>query len=151
MEVDFRGTLRAMSQAAETTPSIDVVDESFIRVRRDVVAEVVAERWNRWWPGLRLQVYMDRGVEGMRWTVSGDLVGSSEIWLEEHEPGVIVHYYLRADPTVPGTTTTPRVVASTRRAQAQVAALRQRHVVAWKRVVWSLKDELETDARPHRQ
>ncbi len=151
MEVGFRGTLRAMSQAAETNPSIDVVDESFIRVRRDVVAAVVAERWTRWWPGLRLQVYMDRGVEGMRWTVSGDLVGSSEIWLEEHEPGVIVHYYLRADPTVPGSTTTPRVVANTRRAQAQVASLRQRHVLAWKQVVWSLKDELETDARSYRQ
>jgi hypothetical protein len=140
-----------MVQTGESTPSIDVVDESFIRVPRELVAAVVADRWGRWWPGLRLQVYMDRGLEGMRWTVSGDLVGSSEIWLEEHEPGVIIHYYLRADPTVPGTTTTPRSVASTRRAQAQVAALRQRHVVAWKRVVWSLKDELETDARSYRQ
>ena len=131
-------------------PSIDIVDESYIRVRRDVVAAVVAERWPSWWPGLTLQVYMDRGLEGMRWTVAGDLVGSSEIWLEEHDPGVIVHYYLRADPTVPGSMTTSRQIGNTRRAQAQVAAIRQRHVVAWKRVIWAVKDELEIDARSHR-
>lgn len=131
-------------------PSIDVVDQSFIRVRRDVVAAVVVERWRGWWPGLTLQVYMDRGLEGMRWTVSGQMVGSAEIWLEEQPPGVIVHHFLRAEPTVPGTTTTPRPIANSRRARAQVQALQRRHVLAWKRVVWALKDELETDARPYR-
>lgn len=132
------------------SPSIDVVDESFIRVPRDVVAAVVAKRWQSWWVSLSLQPYMDRGVEGMRWTVSGDMVGSSEIWLEEHPPGVIVHYYLRADPTVPGSPTTPRAVARTRRARSQVDSLRRRHVLAWKQIVWALKDELEADARSYR-
>ncbi|MEY2990221.1 MAG: hypothetical protein RLZZ163_1137 [Actinomycetota bacterium] len=132
-------------------PSIDVVDEAFIRVRRETVAAVVAERWDRWWSGLALQVYMDRGLEGMRWTVTGDMVGSSEIWLEEHPPGVIVHYYLRAEPTVPGTSATARPAASTRRARAQVETLQRRHVLAWKRIVWALKDELEADARTYRQ
>jgi len=134
----------------DPVPSIDIVDESFVRIRRDVMAAVVAERWSTWWPGLTLQVYMDRGVEGMRWTVAGDLVGSSEIWLEEHDPGVIVHYYLRADPTVPGSASTVRRFGNTRRAQAQVASIRQRHVVAWKQVIWAVKDELEPDARSHR-
>lgn len=138
------------SEAAEG-PSIDVVDESFIRVRRDVVAAVVAERWQQWWSALSLQVYMDRGVEGMRWTVAGEMVGSAEIWLEEHPPGVIVHYYLRAEPTVPGTTTTARSAATTRRSQSQVEAMQRRHVVAWKRIVWALKDELEADARSYSQ
>lgn len=132
-------------------PSIDVVDESFIRVQRTVLAQVVAERWHTWWPELRMEIYMDRGAEGLRWTVAGDFVGSSEIWLEEHPPGVIVHYYLRAEPTVPGSSTTARTVTSTRRARAQVADLQRRHVVAWKKVVWSLKDELEADARSYRQ
>jgi hypothetical protein len=132
-------------------PSIDVVDEAFIRVRRETVAAVVAERWDRWWSGLILQVYMDRGLEGMRWTVTGDMVGSSEIWLEEHPPGVIVHYYLRAEPTVPGTSATARPPAATRRARARVETLQRRHVLAWKRIVWALKDELEADARPHSQ
>ena len=131
-------------------PTIDVVDQSFIRVRRDVVAAVVAERWHSWWPGLTLQVYMDRGLEGIRWTVSGQMVGSAEIWLQEQPPGVLVHHFLRGEPTVPGTTATPRPVATSRRARAQVEALQRRHVLAWKRVVWALKDELEADARPYR-
>lgn len=132
-------------------PTIDVVDESFIRVERAVLAREVARRWTTWWPGLHLQIYMDRGIEGMRWTVAGEMVGSSEIWLEEHAPGVIVHYYLRAEPTVPGSATTPRPLDGTRRARARVAAMRQRHVLAWKQVVWSMKDELEADAHPYRQ
>ena len=110
-----------------------------------------SSRPSTWWPGLHLQIYMDRGIEGMRWTVAGEMVGSSEIWLEEHAPGVIVHYYLRAEPTVPGSATTPRPLDGTRRARARVAAMRQRHVLAWKQVVWSMKDELEADAHPYRQ
>jgi hypothetical protein len=132
-------------------PSIDIVDESFIAVDRAVVAREVARRWPHWWPGLRLEVYMDRGAEGMRWTVAGDFVGSSEIWLEAHTPGVIVHYYLRAEPTVPGSSTTPRPRANTRRARSQVEGLRRRHVLAWKQVVWAMKDELEADAHAYRQ
>lgn len=131
-------------------PTIDIVDESFIAVRRPIVAGEVARRWESWWPDLNVQVYMDRGDEGLRWTVAGRLVGSSELWLEEHPPGVIVHYYLRAEPTVPGSATTPRTIANTRRARAQVEALRRRHVLAWKQVVWALKDELEADAHSHR-
>lgn len=131
-------------------PTIDVVDESFIRVERAVLAREVARRWTTWWPGLHLQIYMDRGIEGMRWTVAGEMVGSSEIWLEEHAPGVIVHYYLRAEPTVPGSSTTPRPAARNRRALRQVADIRRRHVLAWKSVVWALKDELEADANTRR-
>ena len=131
-------------------PSIDIVDESFIRVDRTIVAREVALRWPSWWSNLSLQVYMDRGSEGIRWTVTGDVVGSSEIWLEEHPPGVIIHYYLRAEPTVPGSSTTPRPAARNRRALRQVADIRRRHVLAWKNVVWALKDELEADANTRR-
>ena len=136
---------------SQERPSIDVVDESFIRVRREEVASVVAQRWQQWWSTVTLQVYMDRGVEGMRWTVTGEMVGSAEIWLEEHPPGVIVHYYLRAEPTVPGTMATARAAATTRRARAQVESMQRRHVLSWKRIVWALKDELEAHARTHRQ
>lgn len=132
-------------------PSIDIVDESFIRVDRSILARVVTERWRTWWPDLRMDVYMDRGNEGLRWTVAGEFVGSSEIWLEEQVPGVIVHYYVRAEPTIPGSATTPRPPSRTRRAKTQAADIQRRHVLAWKRVVWSLKDELEADARSHRQ
>jgi len=138
------------SDALPEQPSIDIVDESFIRVDRSIVAAEVVRRWPTWWPSLHLQVYMDRGLEGMRWTVAGELVGSSEVWLEEHAPGVIVHYYLRADPTVPGSSATVRPSPRTRRRQAQLQALRRRHVLHWKQVVWSLKDELEADAHTYR-
>jgi len=67
-------------------PSIDIVDESFIAVDRAIVAREVARRWPQWWPGLRLEIYMDRGLEGMRWTVAGEFVGSSEVWLEVPRP-----------------------------------------------------------------
>jgi hypothetical protein len=41
-------------------------------------------------------------------------------------------------------------VGSGRRAQRQIARLRRRYVHAWKKIAWSLKDELERDARQHR-
>ena len=82
--------------------------------------------------------------------MTGDVVGSAEIWLEEHTPGVLVHHYLRADPTRPGSAYEPRTVGSSRRAERQIAQLRRRYVHAWKKIAWSLKDELERDARQHR-
>ena len=127
-------------------PTVDIVDESYIVVPRGVVAAVVGEsrRWRVWWPDLDLEVFLDRGEEGMAWTVAGPLVGSAEIWLEELPRGVIVHYYLRAEPTVPGTTTQPRPMPDSPRARRHVEALRREHVLHWKRAMWALKDELET-------
>ncbi|MBW0111337.1 polyketide cyclase / dehydrase and lipid transport, partial [Pseudonocardia sp. KRD-182] len=65
-------------------PSVDVVDETFLAVPPEVVAAefAVPARWVRWWPDLRLAVDTDRGVQGFRWTVTGALVGSMEVWLE---------------------------------------------------------------------
>lgn len=131
-------------------PILDIVDETFIRASRHDVAAAVRERWPSWWPSLTLGVYMDRGWDGMRWTVTGDVVGSAEIWLEEHAPGVLLHHYLRADPTRPGSVYEPRALGKSHRAQRQIARLRRRYVRAWKKIAWSLKDELESDARQHR-
>lgn len=131
-------------------PILDIVDETFIRASRHDLAVAVRERWPSWWPSLTLEVYMDRGWDGMRWTVTGDVVGSAEIWLEEHAPGVLLHHYLRADPTRRGSAYEARALGKSHRAQRQIARLRRRHVRAWKRIAWSLKDELESDARQHR-
>ena len=100
---DMPSTHKALDQVpiGERAPILDIVDETFIRARRPDVAMAVRERWATWWPSLTLEVYMDRGWDGMRWTVTGDVVGSAEIWLEEHTPGVLLHHYLRADPTRP--------------------------------------------------
>ena len=51
-----------------------------------------------WFPGAMFTSYDDRGPLGDRWTVTGALVGTAEVWLEEHGDGTVVHAYLRVDP-----------------------------------------------------
>lgn len=130
--------------------TVDLVDETFIVVAPARIAEVVADpgRWRSWWPGLHLVIFMDRGLEGVRWTITGELVGSAEIWLESHRDGVLVHHYLRAEPTEPGSTTRPRRISDSARGRRVADTLRRRHALAWKRTVWALKDELEGERRP---
>jgi hypothetical protein len=80
-------------------PALDVVDETFLVVPPKVVAAVFAEPagWRRFWPDLELEVYADRGDEGLRWTVRGALTGTMEVWLEPMLDGTLLHYFLRAD------------------------------------------------------
>ncbi|HVK26466.1 MAG TPA: polyketide cyclase / dehydrase and lipid transport [Actinokineospora sp.] len=80
-------------------PQVDVVDETFIVVPPKVVAAAFADpaAWRGYWPDLKLEVYADRGAEGLRWTVGGALVGTMEVWLEAVLDGTVVHYFLRAD------------------------------------------------------
>lgn len=117
--------------------SVDLVDETFIAVPPGALAPVVADpaQWRRWWPRRTLEVFMDRGVKGQRWAVAGDLVGTAEIWLEEYRDGVIVHYYLRADP--PG----ERSAGAPDRRRAD--RIRRREARAWKTSVWALKRQAE--------
>ncbi len=126
-------------------PAVDLVDETFVVVDRPTLARIVADpaRWALWWPDLSLTVFMDRGLDGVRWSVSGRWVGSLEIWLEEVSDGVLVHHYARLDPVDPATGDArplPTDLSGWRRA-ARARAARAR---AWKRSVWALKDELET-------
>lgn len=118
--------------------SVDLVDETFIAAPGEVVARVVADpnRWRAWWPKRRLEVFMDRGIKGQRWSIAGDLVGSAEIWLEEYRDGVVLHYYLRADPAG----AKPGAVAP-----RQADRIRRREALSWKEEVWALKAELEAD------
>ncbi len=130
---------------------IDIADDTVIYASATELIAVIREQstWIRWWPDLKLEVYGDRGDKGLRWTVTGALVGSSEIWLESIEPAhagevaTIVHYYLRANPTRSGSEMHSRTVTNSAREQREVYKLRERHVLAWKRTVWSLKDTLE--------
>lgn len=123
-------------------PAVDLVDETFVVVDRATLAAVVADasRWAGWWPDLRLTVFMDRGLDGIRWSATGDWAGSVEIWLEEVGDGVLLHHYARLDPVVRGVAQpVPTDPAGWRRA----ARARARRARAWKRDVWALKDELE--------
>jgi hypothetical protein len=124
-------------------PSVDVVDETFLAVPPEVVAAEFADpsRWPRLWPDLRLEVMTDRGVQGMRWTVQGALVGSMEVWLEPVLDGTLLHYYLRADPAGPDGAPLP---APPRAAVAE-AGRRQR---AAKAIAFACKQRLDAGREP---
>ena len=81
--------------------SIQVADETFICADPVDVGKAVADTasWRRWWPDLRLVVVEDRGPAGQRWTVTGSLTGTMEIWLQTCMDGVILHYFLHAEPS----------------------------------------------------
>lgn len=87
-----------MSTLNGAPPAIDVVDETFLAVPPGTVAAAFAEpaAWRRYWPDLLLEVYTDRGDEGLRWTVKGALTGTMEVWLEPKLDGTLLHYFLRA-------------------------------------------------------
>lgn len=123
--------------------SVDVVDETFLAVPPAVLAAefAVPARWAGWWPDLRLEVDTDRGVQGIRWTVRGALVGSMEVWLEPVLDGTVLHYFLRADPPGPDGRPAP---AAPRRGAAE-ARRRQR---AAKAVAFACKDRLEAGRAP---
>ncbi|MEJ7628766.1 MAG: hypothetical protein WKF54_04170 [Nocardioidaceae bacterium] len=92
-------------------------------------------RWVTWLPGVMFTSYDDRGRLGDRWTVSGDLVGTAEVWLEEHGDGTIVHAYVRADPAEPDR-------LRLRRRPRRVVT---RYVLEVKRRLLEVKDLLEGD------
>ena len=122
-----------------------VVDETVIVVTREALAAAVSDkgRWTAWWPDLEVRVLVDRGVEGMGWTVTGPLVGTTEVHLEQQGAGVVVRYRLAADPTSPGSRTAPRQIPDSPRGRRELDSLRRRHAMAWKRTIWALKDEFE--------
>ena len=85
---------------AHRVPAVDVIDETFLAVPRARVAAEFADpaRWPAWWPRLRPEIAHDRGADGIRWTVTGALAGTMEVWLEEVLDGTVLHFFLRADP-----------------------------------------------------
>lgn len=118
-------------------PALDVVDETFLAVPPKIVAAAFADpvAWDRYWPDLVLDVYRDRGDEGLRWTVRGALVGTMEVWLEPVLDGTLLHYFLRATPAVP----------------LRARGLRReldRRARAAKRIAFGLKEILEDGREP---
>lgn len=118
-------------------PSVDVVDETFVAVPPEVlIVEFAPVRWTALWPDLDLRVVTDRGPAGFRWTITGALVGSMEVWLEPVLDGTVLHYFLRADPPGPDGRPCP---APSRRGAAE-ARRRQR---AAKAIAFGCKDRLD--------
>lgn len=121
-------------------PQLDVIDETFVRAEPAAVAAALHDPgvWRRMFPGLELHVFQDRGDAGLRFTVTGAMVGTNELWVEPWGDGAIVHYYLRADLTRRGSATEPRAVSAARAIRA-----RTKHCVRVKAVLNELKDTLE--------
>ncbi|MFR9753237.1 polyketide cyclase / dehydrase and lipid transport [Nocardia sp. 004] len=80
--------------------SIQVADQTFVAAPGAAVAELLAgpSNWRRWWPDLVVEIREDRGENGIRWAVTGALDGTMEVWLEPALDGVILHYFLHAEP-----------------------------------------------------
>lgn len=114
-------------------PQVDLLDDSFIAARRARTAKRLRDPviWARCWPRLRLTPYHDRGREGIRWYVAGELVGTAELWLESYRDGTLVHVFLRAGPAPESSGST-----GSRRGSRPYA-------VALKRELFAIKDELE--------
>jgi hypothetical protein len=129
-------------------PLVDVIDETFVVAPPAVVAAALRDPalWRTLWPGLDVMVFMDRGDEGVRLSVTGALVGSNEFWVEPWGDGAIVHYYLRADPTRRGSATEP-VTGDPRRLARRAVKIRNAHCVRLKRGLNAVKDRLEAEAR----
>lgn len=132
-----------MTVSLPNKPAIDLVDETFLAVPPAVVAKAFADpaSWSRYWPDLQLEVYRDRGEEGLRWTVKGALVGTMEVWCEQVMDGTVLHYYLRATPAAmaDGTQT-----LTAREVQAHYV----RRAKAAKSIALGLKDALEQGREP---
>ena len=120
--------------------SIQVADETFVAADPADVGRVIADRigWQRWWPDLRLQVIEDRGAQGHRWTVTGAVTGTMEIWLEPALDGVLLHYFLHAEPSG---------VSAWQLAKMNLAKLNHRRRVTGKQMAFEVKRTLEA-ARP---
>ncbi|HEX7322338.1 MAG TPA: polyketide cyclase / dehydrase and lipid transport [Mycobacterium sp.] len=116
--------------------SIQIADETFVAASGARVGAEVADpaSWRRWWPDLRLQVVEDRADKGIRWAVAGPLTGTMEIWLEPMLDGVILHYFLHAEPSG---------VAASQLARMNLAKMTHRRRVAGKRMAFEVKSELE--------
>jgi hypothetical protein len=125
-------------------PSVDLLDEIFVVADPAEVARRVADPalWRRWWPGVEHTVFHDRGREGLRWSIAGDLVGTCEVWLQAWGDGVIVHAYVRADPTRRGSATEP-MPGKSARARRRVARIRRSVHASVRRGLLELKDDLD--------
>jgi hypothetical protein len=121
---------------AEAVSSIQVADETFVVGDSAAVGAAVGDRssWRRWFPDLMLEVVEDRADRGIRWTVAGALNGTMEVWLEPSLDGVILHYFLHAEPPVGS-------------GKVDLADRNHRRRVAGKRMAFEVKNALEA-SRP---
>jgi hypothetical protein len=125
---------------------VDLIEETFLAVAPELVSAAIREPEFTavLWPDLDLNVFMDRGPDGVRWAATGALVGSVEVWLEPFADGVMAHTFVRADLTRRGSRTEAVADLDRRKAVAE----HQRRARRAKAVWWSVKDRLEAGRAP---
>lgn len=118
--------------------SFQIADETFVCADPADIGAAIADRtnWRRWWPDLNLTVVEDRGPAGHRWTVTGTLTGTMEIWLEPSFDGVILHYFLHAEPSG---------VTAHELAGMNLARMNHKRRVAGKDMAFEVKRTLEAE------
>jgi hypothetical protein len=116
--------------------SIQIADQTFVAADAAQVGAALADRssWHRWWPDLWLQPVEDRAEKGIRWAVTGALTGTMEIWLEPSLDGVVLHYFLHAEPTG---------LAAWQLAKLNLPKMTHRRRVAGKKMAFEVKTTLE--------
>jgi hypothetical protein len=116
--------------------SIQIADETFVAADPIEVGRAIGDpaSWRRWWPDLLLTVIEDRGEKGHRWTVAGALTGTMEIWLEPVLDGVVLHYFLHAEPSG---------AAAWQLAKMNLSKVNHRRRVAGKNMAFEVKRTLE--------
>jgi hypothetical protein len=116
--------------------SIQIADETFVAADPVEVGRAIGDpaSWRRWWPDLLLTVVEDRQDKGHRWTVAGALTGTMEIWLEPVLDGVVLHYFLHAEPSG---------VAAWQLAKMNLAKVNHHRRVAGKNMAFEVKRTLE--------
>ena len=116
--------------------SIQIADETFVAADPVEVGMAVGDpaSWRRWWPDLNLTVVEDRGEVGHRWTVTGSLTGTMEVWLQPVLDGAILHYFLHAEPSG---------AAAHQLAKMNLAKMNHQRRVAGKNMAFEVKRRLE--------
>jgi hypothetical protein len=127
-------------------PMVDLIEESFVVAAPGAVAAAVHDPavTRRLWPDLELTVFQDRADAGVRWSVTGGLVGSAEVWVEPWGDGAILHVYVRADVTR-RTSATDAVTGRPARLAHRAARERRRRSWTMRRALHTLKRQLEGD------
>lgn len=109
---------------------LDLVTEHFIVADRRAIRSMLcdASRWASWLPDLVLTPNEDRGLDGVRWRVTGAHAGSAEVWIEAYGDGAVAHAFLRLE--------------------GDPKRLRRRYGVPLQRGLFAAKDALEAGRSP---
>lgn len=116
--------------------SIQVADQTFITAEPADVGLAVADSasWRRWWPDLWLEVTENRRELGVRWAVTGALHGTMEVWLQPMLDGVVLNYFLHAEPVG---------ASAWQLSRMNLARLNHRRRLAGKTMAFEIKAHLE--------